>query len=68
MAGSEKSDDLPCMEMEDADGVFAEAVDQVLITNINTILHATSVFSLKLVFSLNFLPYTYLQKWGYGTK
>ncbi|EYB81986.1 hypothetical protein Y032_0370g95 [Ancylostoma ceylanicum] len=32
---------------------------EVLITNINIILHATFVFSLKLAFSLKFLPYTY---------
>ncbi|EYC25794.1 hypothetical protein Y032_0011g1388 [Ancylostoma ceylanicum] len=32
---------------------------QVLITNINIILHATFVFSVKLAFSLSFIPYTY---------
>ncbi|EYC38822.1 hypothetical protein Y032_0692g1578 [Ancylostoma ceylanicum] len=31
----------------------------VLITDMNIILHATFVFSVKMAFSLNFLPYTY---------
>ncbi|EYB81929.1 hypothetical protein Y032_0371g133 [Ancylostoma ceylanicum] len=42
-------------------GVLLAAFQQttVLITNINIILHDTFVFSLKLAFSLHFLPYTY---------
>ncbi|EYB92294.1 hypothetical protein Y032_0195g1465 [Ancylostoma ceylanicum] len=39
--------------------MFWHGLFEVLITDTNIISHAASVFSLKLAFSLNFLPYAY---------